>query len=586
MKTFNDYGIDAPDHGSGEHYTTCPQCSANRKKKTDKCLAVNLSAGVWHCHHCDWRGGLPKDSTPGHAPPPATAPRPAGAVNTSPLTPDALKWLAARAISPATADAFGLRSCLWMFPKLEGQQPAIAIPFRRDGQAVNWKIRAIRDKAFSQSKGGEQCLFNQDAVRSAREVIITEGELDCMTLHEAGFTNVCSCPSGAPAPGARDLSNKLAFIDAAADAFAGAERIILATDKDEPGIAWEKALAEKIGAERCWQVIWSSECKDANDVLMSFGPSVLAECIRLATPYPVQGLATFADHRQAILDYHAAGGLSRGLPTGWKSVDTILRLRQGTLNILTGIPSSGKSEWLDALMLNTIREHKWKWAVFSPENYPPAYHFGKLAEKCVGKPMFSGFSLPPITPDEINETIAGLSKFLHLLTFDECPATVDSILSRLAVCAKMHRIDAAIVDPWNELEHVRPPGVSETEHIGQSLTKFRNFARLHSVAVWIVAHPAKMLKNDKGQYPVPTPYDISGSANWRNKADACVSVWRAAGSEDPEKRNRIQVYVQKIRNKNLGSIGMVELDWQPATGRFFEKGKLPPSGYNVEQGAV
>ncbi|MFA5206645.1 MAG: DnaB-like helicase C-terminal domain-containing protein [Lentisphaeria bacterium] len=584
MKTYQDYGIDAPNHGTGEFYTTCPKCSAGRKNSRDKCLSVNLDKRVWHCNHCGEGGGLPPESTPGRATAPPAPPWPAGAPNTSPLTPDALKWLAARGISPATADAFGLRSCLWMFPKLEGQQPAIAIPFRRDGQAVNWKIRAIREKAFSQTKGGPQCLFNRDAVQATREVIITEGELDAMALHEAGFPNVCSCPSGAPAPGAKDLSGKLAFIDGAAEVFAEAERIILATDKDEPGLAWEKALAEKLGPERCRQVTWSSECKDGNDVLMSFGPAVLAECIQNATPYPIQGLATFADYRQSILDYHAAGGLSRGLPTGWRSVDTLLRLRPGTLNILTGIPSSGKSEWLDALMLNTLRLHKWNWAIFSPENYPPAYHFGKLAEKCVGKPMFSGFSLPAITPDEIDATIAGLSKFVHLLTFDEQPATVDSILSRLAVCAKLHHINAAIIDPWNELEHVRPPGVNETEHIGQSLTKFRNFARLHNVAVWIVAHPAKMLKDKDGKYPVPTPYDISGSANWRNKADACVSVWRDLGS--PDKAHRVQIHVQKVRDKNLGNPGTVELDWQRATGRFFEVGQLPPSGYGVEQGGA
>ncbi len=574
MKTYRDHGIDAPDHGSGEHYTTCPQCSAGRKKKTDKCLSVNLSEGVWHCNHCGWKGALPKESPPGRQEHPAEAPKAAGTVNVQPLTPDAVKWLDARGISTATAEAFGLRSCLWRFPKLDGQQPAIAIPFRRDGETVNWKLRALRDKAFSQTKGGEQCLFNMDAVRGAREVIITEGELDAMALHEAGFTNVCSCPNGAPALGTKDMSGKLAFIEDAAEVFDGAERIVLATDKDAPGIEWEKAIAKKLGPERCAQVVWSTECKDANDVLVVHGAAVLAECIRNATPYPIQGLATFADHRKAILEYHAAGGLSRGLSTGWRPVDEFLRLRRGTLSVLTGIPSSGKSEWLDAMMLNTIRSHGWKWAIFSPENHPPAYHFGKLAEKWIGKPMFDRWSLPPITPGELDAAITELRPSIHLLTFDEEPATVDSIIIRLQVCAKLHRINAAIIDPWNELEHVRPEGMTETEHIGQSLTRFRNFARLHGVAVWIVAHPTKLFKQSDGGYPVPTAYDISGSANWRNKADTCLAVWRDLAGKTP---HRVELHVQKVRDKNLGTIGKVELDWQAATGRFFELGKQPPA---------
>ena len=74
----------------------------------------------------------------------------------------------------------------------------------------------------------------------------------------------------------------------------------------------------------------------------------------------------------------------------------------------------------------------------------------------------------------------------------------------------------------------------------------------------------------------------AGSANWRNKADTCVSVWLDIGSQ--EKAHCVQVHVQKVRDKNLGNPGMAELDWQRATGRFFEVGQLPPSDYSMEQG--
>jgi twinkle protein len=430
VKTYSDYGIDAPLGGSGEYRTACPQCEPGRKHKGEKPLAVNLTEGVWHCHHCDWRGALPKAD---YRQPPEVTQKPAGTVNAQPLTPDDYRWLEARGISPTTAGIFQLRSCLWQFPKLEGRQPAIAIPFYRDGVIVNWKLRAITDKAFSQSKGGEQCLFNYDAVVGSKEVIITEGEMDCLALCEAGFRNVCSCPNGAPAIGTKDLQTKLAFIDQAEAVFKGAEKIIIAMDSDAPGIPWAKAIANKLGLERCWQVEWSSECKDANDVLMSHGATTLAECINNATPYPVQGLATFSDYRQEIHDYHANGGLVRGKSTGWKTVDELLRLKPGTLNILTGIPSSGKSEWLDAMMLNTIRKHDWTWAIFSPENHPPAYHFGKLAEKWLGQPMFDRWNQPPITATELDKAITELSKSIHILTFDEYAATVDSILARLRV---------------------------------------------------------------------------------------------------------------------------------------------------------
>jgi hypothetical protein len=42
--------------------------------------------------------------------------------------------------------------------------------------------------------------------------------------------------------------------------------------------------------------------------------------------------------------------------------------------------------------------------------------------------------------------------------------------------------------------------------------------------------------------PVPTPYDISGSAHWRNKADNCLTLWR----DEKEPDRPVQLHVQKI----------------------------------------
>lgn len=64
MTTFADFEIEIPYGASGpEVYTTCPKCSGERRKRSAKCLSVNLAKGVWCCHHCDWRGGL-RDEEP------------------------------------------------------------------------------------------------------------------------------------------------------------------------------------------------------------------------------------------------------------------------------------------------------------------------------------------------------------------------------------------------------------------------------------------------------------------------------------------------------------------------------------------
>jgi twinkle protein len=125
-----------------------------------------------------------------------------------------------------------------------------------------------------------------------------------------------------------------------------------------------------------------------------------------------------------------------------------------------------------------------------------------------------------------------------------------------------------VLDPWNEIEHSRPAHMTETEYISQVLTQIRRFARIHGVHVWIIVHPTKLVKATKGDYegmyPPPTPYDISGSSHWRNKADNCLTVWRNIDDTD----GRVEIHIQKIRYREIGSPGMIELWFDRACGRY------------------
>jgi len=392
--------------------------------------------------------------------------------------------------------------------------------------------------------------------------------MDAAAIIEAGFLGgVCSCPNGAPAENTQNLENKLAFLDDAADIFNAAETVILAMDNDKPGVMWCEAVAQRIGPEKCRVVTWASECKDANDVLMSHGAGVVRECLMGAKPYPVPGIVQIESKEDEIMDYFRRGGLHMGHSTGWRGLDELLRIDTKTLNILTGIPMSGKSEWLDQLMLHTVRRHGWKWAVYSPENYPTATHFQKLAEKWVNKAMFAGYAQDSMTEAEVRQAIREISPHIKLLTFGEKPATFAELLTRIKVCKHRWDIKGAIIDPYNELDHSRPDGQTESEYISEFLGTLRNFGRLHDISMWVVAHPTKLQRREDGEYPVPSPYDISGSAHWRNKADVCISVWR---SMKDGAGPGVEIHVQKVRNKNLGKTGKMFLRWTRATGVFSE----------------
>ena len=245
-----------------------------------------------------------------------------------------------------------------------------------------------------------------------------------------------------------------------------------------------------------------------------------------------------------------------------KFIDVYKKL--GSLNIVTGIPMSGKSEFMDAMMINTIGLHKWQWAIYSPENMPIPFHFQKLAEKFVQKPMFGNGRM---TQDEMMGALAYINKNIHVLMTEDVSLSLEDILLRLRVCIDKFGIKGFILDPYNEVEHTMQHGESETAYISRFLSTMRNFARKHNIALFIIAHPTKLQKKEDGDYPVPTPYDISGSAHWRNKADNCISLWRSF-KNDVQNKNKVSVWIQKVRNKNIGQLGSCDFTWNYSNGIF------------------
>lgn len=260
-------------------------------------------------------------------------------------------------------------------------------------------------------------------------------------------------------------------------------------------------------------------------------------------------------------------GMPSGDRTGWMSLDKHYTVAPGQFTVVTGWPGSGKSEWLDALLVNLTRQG-WKFAVFSPENQPIELHISKLLEKMAGKPFGHG-PTERMSEDEITEWTDELGQSI---AFMESPSddalTVQDVIEVatpfLAQFPESKR--GLVIDPWNELEHWRPPGLSETEYVSKTLSVVRNWARRNQIHVWIVAHPQKMRRED-GKLPIPRPDMIAGSQHWWNKADCAITVWR---DFDKLESQDVDVYVQKCRFKHIGRPGFVTLKYDRVTGRYYE----------------
>lgn len=264
-------------------------------------------------------------------------------------------------------------------------------------------------------------------------------------------------------------------------------------------------------------------------------------------------------------------GLERGESTGWKSVDEYFTVQTKQWTAVTGAPGHGKSEWLDALTMNLVYQG-WQMIYFSPENQPHEFHIAKHLEKWLGKPFKDG-KTPRMSQAEYIDAGIELSNRIAFITVDAEFAAVPSVnevIHTVALQVQAWRDKGSgqkvgvVIDPWNEMDHARPPELSETEYISQTLSLIRQFARDWDLHIWLVAHPAKLHKKPDGTYPVAKLYDIAGSAHFNNKADNGISIFRDYES------GKTFVHVLKVRFKHIGQIGSTELIYDRITGRYID----------------
>jgi twinkle protein len=215
-------------------------------------------------------------------------------------------------------------------------------------------------------------------------------------------------------------------------------------------------------------------------------------------------------------------------------------------------------------MVHTATNHARKWAVFSPEMQPWEQFAASCAEVYVGQPFYPDHERRGMSDAEIADAEAWLADRITMLVCDaeDQAPTVDWILERARAAVLRDGATDFLVDPWNEIDHSRPDGVTETEYTGRSLQRFKAFALRHGCNVWVICHPAKPLLKNGEKAAVPTAYSISGSAHWFNKTDLGLTV-------HSPKENVAEVHVWKARFRRHGRHpSSATLDYDPITGRY------------------
>lgn len=600
-----DLGIKLTRH-SGSEKTKCPQCSDGRKNKHDKPLSVNITTGEYNCHNCGWKGNVRsfnrrEDRKKYEKPDKELLKQ----IN---LQEKATVWFEKRKISKQTLEKFMIFCREEWMPQTDKKENCICFPYFRDGELVNVKYRDGR-KNFRMTKDAELIFYNLQSIGDKKFVIITEGEIDCLSAYEAGYGHdnlidfdcveektgevkvqqkldkyseyaVISVPNGASKG-----SQKLEYLDSCSDWMIGVHEFVIATDNDEAGVMLKDELVRRLGVERCRVISYPIEevvplqnglkrrCKDFNEILMYLGSSAIINCIENSELIPVDGIYYLEDIFPTMLE-NFKKGIQLAPTTRFDVVDEYFRWKKGEINLFTGYGNHGKTTFAIQLMLIKSIYDGWKWGIFSPENYPANDFYDDIVE------MYAGKWLAQMSEKEYIDACWFIDKHIFYV-YPEDEHDINSIHEKFRYLVLKKGIDGVMIDPFNQLDHLQKAYQREDQYLSQQLKDIKRFSLLNNVCYNIVTHPVKPQKEQDKSLPVVDMYDIAGGAMWGNKTDNILSYYRPQYHVD-KNSPEVDIYMQKIKRKRTGgNLGNFSLRFNWAKKRFSNPvtGEMPCDPY-------
>lgn len=507
-------------------FAYCPRCRGGSHKDKDT-FAVNLESGAFKCLRasCDYHGHfveLARDFGFGLGTPKAFRQLPQRKIESKP---EAVTYLESRGISRAVTERYRIT--------VRRDNPAIlAFPFCDENGTLQFV--KYRNTKFNGKGNKEWCekdtmpiLFGMDRCQDSSELIICEGQIDSLSVSEAGIKNAVSVPNGAL--GFTWLAHCFEWIRKF-------ESVVVFGDCEGGSVTLadtlRKRLPQRVKVVRVCDYLGE---KDANDILRKYGAEAVRFAVEHAEVPPLRNVKCLSDVRAIDLNRLPK------IRTGLREVDRVTGgLVYGQLILLTGKRGHGKSTFMSQLVCEALDQGE---SVFVYSGELTDYHFKRWLDlQLAGRDNLIQstnefgdcvYDIHPQALEKINEWYRGRAYIYDNAYLPETEGECETVLETIENVVRQYGCRLICID--NLMTAMDFTGDDENIYTAQSrfAGALKRIAAKYEAVVILVAHPRKTAFSSKNSRADFSNDEVSGSADITNKADLVMSYERMedAGEE-------------------------------------------------------
>lgn len=280
-------------------------------------------------------------------------------------------------------------------------------------------------------------------------------------------------------------------------------------------------------------------------------------------------------------------GIIKGEETGFRCLDELYSIKQGTYTIIYSEPTHGKSEITFELCLNQAEKFAKRSLICSPETGTVEEIVAELIHKITGKQIYKT-EFYHLEDKEFYNAIAYLTEWFVIVDTDEKTYSIDDLFIMADQWEKENsgkRIDIIVGEPYNELDHSAMSatfGSRQDLYIEDLMGNVRRLCRnkknkRHFI---LTIHPSgsatPVTKDGFTYYPKPLPRQAAGGQALYRKAMTWITLWRPPHGfknehGQPCKDNEVHIWIDKAKPKGVSFRGSCKLFFDWKKNRYYEE---------------